>query len=200
LSLHSLQVIEGIRRIGGKEIAYRKQLKRFREHYANAIDQLQRLLQADNLVQAENYCHSLKGVAGNIGANTLYRAIAAVDTLLKQQELPAAEQIRELHDLLQQVMTDIDSLSPPPAPSAIVAERLSPEAVAAKIAQLTTALESDLGAADALLTDLRQGTADSNLEADIAVIAAEIDAFNIDQALALLAALQQRITASTSFN
>jgi PAS domain S-box-containing protein len=200
LGLQSLQVSEGVRRIGGKETAYRKQLKRFREHYANAVDELQRVLQTDNLMAAENYCHSLKGVAGNIGANAFYECVAGIDALLKQQQRPAAENIEQLRDLLQQVMTDIDSLAAPPAPVASPAKRLSADAVTAKITRLMAVLESDLGAAEALIGDLRQGTAGSELEADFDEIAAEVDAFNIDQALALLAAVQQRLLAGPSLN
>jgi PAS domain S-box-containing protein len=200
LGLQSLQVREGIRRIGGKETAYRKQLRRFREHYANAVDELQRILQTDNLTTAENYCHSLKGVAGNIGANAFYECVAGIDVLLKQQQRPAAENIEQLRDLLQQVMTDIDSLAAPPAPAASPAKRLSAAAITAKITRLTAVLESDLGAAEALIGDLRQGTAGSEFEADFDKIAAEVDAFNIDQAIALLAAVQQRLLAGPSLN
>ncbi|QSA99561.1 PAS domain S-box protein [Methylomonas sp. EFPC1] len=198
LGLQSLQVSEGIRRIGGKEAAYRKQLRRFREHYANAVDELQRILQTDNLTAAENYCHSLKGVAGNIGANAFYECIAGIDAGLKQQQRPAAEHIEQLRDLLQQVMTDIDSLTPPPTPAALPAQPLSVEAISAKITRLMAVLESDLGAAEALIGDLRKGTAGSEFEADFEAIAAEVDAFNIDQAIAMLVAVQQRLLAGPS--
>jgi CheY-like chemotaxis protein len=200
LGLQSLQVSEGIRRIGGKETAYRKQLRRFREHYANAVDELQRILQTDNFTAAENYCHSLKGVAGNIGANAFYGCIASIDILLKQQQRPAAENIEQLRDLLQRVMTDIDSLTQPPAPNMPPTKRLSSEVITTKMTQLMAVLESDLGAAEALIIDLRQGTAGSEFEADFNEIAAEVDAFNIDQAIALSAALQQRLLARPSLN
>ncbi|WP_026600922.1 PAS domain S-box protein [Methylomonas sp. 11b] len=200
LGLQSLQVSEGIRRIGGKETAYRKQLRRFREHYANAVDELQRILQTDNLTAAENYCHSLKGVAGNIGANAFYECVAGIDAGLKQQQRPAAENLEQLRNLLQQVMTDIDSLAAPPAPAALPTKRLSADAVNAKITRLMAVLETDLGAAEALIGDLRQGTAASEFEADFAKIAAEVDAFNIDQAIALLVAVQQRLLAGPSLD
>ncbi|CAD6879069.1 hypothetical protein [Methylomonas albis] len=201
LSLQSLQVAEGIRRIGGKEMAYRKQLKRFREHYATAVDELERLLKADNLAPAEIYCHSLKGVAGNIGANRLYQAVAAIDSSLKQQQRrPSEEGLQELRQLLRQVISDIDSLAPLAVTPAAPGEQLAVETISAKITQLLAALESDLGAADALLSELRQGMTDSEFAADMEIIATEIDAFNIDQALALLCELQQRLIARSTFN
>ena len=195
LSLQSLQVTEGIRRIGGKEAAYRKQLKRFREHYANAVDELLRLLAADNLTLAENYCHSLKGVAGNIGANSLFEAITRIDRQLKQQQPPTTEDIAQLRELLQQVINDIDSLAMTPASAPLAGASFAPAAMVTKITELMAVLETDLGAAEPLMTELRQGAIASRFESDINEIAARVDAFDIDQALALLAALQQRLTA-----
>ncbi len=198
LRLQSLQVIEGIRRIGGKETAYRKQLKRFREHYSSAVDELQRLLQAENLTPAENFCHSLKGVAGNIGANGLFECVARIDSLLKQQQAPSADDVAQLRELLQQVIVDIDSLAMAPANAPPAGAPLSQATMTAKITELMSALETDLGAAESLIAELRQGASGSRLEADVNEIAAQIDAFDIDRALALLAALQQRLTGSFS--
>ena len=192
LALQSLQAVEGIRRIGGKADAYRKQLKRFREHYANAVIELQDLLTEWNFVSAENYCHALKGVTGNIGAHQLYECVARIDTILKQGRQPSATEFEQLRTLLQHVLTDIDSLAPPPLPS-IVGEPLSREQVLSVIARLMAVLESDLGAAETVLNELRAGVAETGLEAAINEIAADIDVFNIDRALSLLAALQQSL-------
>lgn len=197
LGLESLQAQEGIKRIGGKEESYRKQLKRFREHYSNAVTELQRLLQANNLIEAEAFCHSLKGVTGNIGAHLVYKVVCNIDSLLKQQQMPPIEQIERLRDLLQQVMADIDSLATTSIPVPSTAERLSYEAVIAKITLLISVLETDLGAAESLINELRAGVADSDLGAAVNEIAAQMDIFNIDQALTLLADLQQRLMAES---
>jgi CheY-like chemotaxis protein len=195
LGLESLQAQEGIKRIGGKEESYRKQLKRFREHYSIAVSELERLLQANNLIEAEAYCHSLKGVTGNIGAHLVYKSVSNIDSLLKMQKRPSTEQIDSLRELLHQVMTDIDSLAATPVPLPTVAERLAYEVVMAKIDLLINVLETDLGAAEALMTELRAGLIGSELETKVNEIAAQIDRFNIDQALKLLADLQQRLSA-----
>jgi hypothetical protein len=80
-------------------------------------------------------------------------------------------------------------------PLPTVAERLSYEVVMAKIDLLINVLETDLGAAEALMTELRAGLIGSELETKVNEIAAQIDIFNIDQALKLLADLQQRLSA-----
>ncbi len=194
LALQSLQVGEGLRRIGGKEAAYRKQLKRFREHYADAVSELRRLLQANQLPAAENYCHALKGVAGNLGANKLYESVTQIDSLLKRQQIPENADIDRLQELLGQVIDDIDSLAEQPLPEPPAGTRRSQAEILAIIHALAAVLETDLGAAEALMAELRLAAAGGQFESEVNQIAAQVDAFNIDQALILLAGLQQRLT------
>ncbi len=191
LALTSLDAREGVRRIGGKADAYRKQLRRFREHYPDAVAQLQRLATQQSLRQAEEYCHALKGVTGNIGARALYEQVAAIDSRLKQGELPEAAELERLQALLRQVLRDIDNLDS----GAVVATTsayptLTPELLRDRLQRLAHALEYDLGAAEPLLAELRAGVAGTPLESEVAAIAALVDVFDIDVALARLRALE----------
>ncbi len=189
LGLKSLQVAEGVRRIGGKVDAYIRQLKRFREHYPDAVKELQQLIADKGIRSAEDYCHALKGVSGNIGAQSLFECITQIDSDLKNGEIPQPVQFARMQQLLQAVMDDIDSLSMITAEIPAVAMPLTPEQVRKKIAHLTAVLENDLGAAEAVLVELRSGVADSTLEPAINEIAEKIDNFAIDDALALLETL-----------
>jgi len=195
LALSSLNASEGVRRIGGKLEAYYKQLRRFREHYANAIDTLRQLATEAQVQQAQEYCHALKGVTGNIGATALYECVGAIDAELKKDTLPDAAALDSAQTLLQAVMRDIDSLaatlSPGPLP---VGEPLAPGQVRERLAQLAQALQDDLGSAEPLLAALRAGVDGTPLAADIDALAAQIDVFAIDEARAQLDALQDRLT------
>ncbi|HJX58410.1 MAG TPA: response regulator, partial [Thiobacillus sp.] len=128
-ALTSLDAREGVRRIGGKADAYRKQLRRFREHYSDAATQLQRLAAERDVQQAEEYCHALKGVAGSIGAQALYEKVAAIDVRLKRGALPEADESDAMRTLLEQVLHDIASLdsgsaAPTPAAAPLAPDRL----------------------------------------------------------------------------
>ncbi|MDD5334793.1 MAG: response regulator [Rhodoferax sp.] len=191
LALTSLDALEGVRRIGGKAEAYRKQLRRFREHYPDAIGQLRRLTAQQGVARAEEYCHALKGVTGNIGAHALYEKVAAIDDQLKQGRLPDAAELDQARALLQQVMQEIDTLAsgavPAPVPAAGL---LSAQARGELLTRLGQALENDLGAAESLLGQLRAGVAGSPLEKDINALAELVDVFDIDAAQAQLKRLQ----------
>jgi signal transduction histidine kinase/CheY-like chemotaxis protein/HPt (histidine-containing phosphotransfer) domain-containing protein len=196
LALTSLDAAQGIRRIGGREEAYRKQLRRFRERYPDAVGELRRLARERGLQQAEDYCHALKGVCGNIGATALYAAVARIDDQLKRDQLPDEASWEAMAALLRQVNGDIDRLAAPAAPEvATDTPALSRDEILKRLDRLAHALEYDLGAVEPILNELRSGT--RHLDAALAAMAAHIDVFAIDEALAALRTLQSSLAAET---
>jgi len=198
LALTSLDVGDGVRRIGGKVDAYTRQLRRFRENYAHAADELQRRVTDQNLQQAQEYCHALKGVIGNIGAMALFDKVSEIDVALKQGHLPEAVALDAVNVLLQDVMRDIDSLATAPkqaiAPAAVA---LGPDQIRERLERLKEALDYDLGSAESLLAELSAAVIGTPLEAAIADIAARVDVFDIDAAQALLSTLDDRSKSQT---
>ncbi len=195
-AMQSINASEGIRRIGGKAGAYRRQLHRFREHYSDASAELQSLLQKQGYIAAEHYCHALKGVTGNIGAHQLYNSLSMIDGLLKQQQMPDTAAFEQLDSLLRQLIMEIDGLAIAAPLPLMVGVAMPREQMLKHIAELAQMLETDLGAAEPLLLALRAGTVGTELETDMNEIAVELDVFNIDRALSLLTALQQRIVST----
>jgi hypothetical protein len=72
-----------------------------------------------------------------------------------------------------------------PASVTMAAEQLSDEVLKVKLGRLMTFLETDYGAAETLLNELRMGVVGSPIEEGVNKIAAQMDIFEIDQALAL---------------
>ncbi len=178
---------DGLRRIGGKADAYRKQLRRFRQHYADAVLKVREFVASGDRQGAEEFCHSLKGVTGSVGAQSLYDIVTSIDDQLKQDIAPDDVILDEAEERLQHVLREIDGIAkddalPPPG----VAEPFSPPLVRKYLSQLTQALESDLGAAEPILAQLRTGTRGTRIEQEISAIAALIDDFEIDAAHARL--------------
>jgi HPt (histidine-containing phosphotransfer) domain-containing protein len=197
-ALGSLDTHEGVRRIGGKVEAYRKQLHRFREHYYDAIDELQRLLEEDRLEDAEEFSHALKGVSGNIGAMALYEKTVAIDSQLRGGNPPGKADIEGLGALLRMVIADIDSLEVPSAPVTMPpGAPLTHAEIMDRLESLAHALEYDLGAAEGLLAELRGGLVDEANARILADISAKADVFAIDEAVALVDVLLERLQLAT---
>ena len=195
--LTHLDAEQGVRRIGGDSEAYRKQLRRFRTRYADAADKLADLIASGTTRQAEEYCHALKGVCGNIGADALFACLSDIDNLLKKEIRPGGDDLDRLRGLLGEVAADIDSLAAEPGLAPVSGGLLGREDVVDKIGQLLTLLESDLGAAQAVLAALRAGISGTDAEAVIREVAERIDLFEIDEALGLLRTLQAQLVGQT---
>jgi CheY-like chemotaxis protein/HPt (histidine-containing phosphotransfer) domain-containing protein len=186
LAMTSINARNGIHRIGDKPDAYRRQLKRFRRHFGDAAQQMRRLLGADELEPAEQYCHSLKGVVGNIGAEALFAVVSEMNTSLKLGQSPQPQALQELARLLEAVLADIDSLADADdaAPAPLDAPRQDDAQIGVQLTQLARAMKSDMGQVEAMLADLRVAMAGLPGEPALERIAQCVDVFDIDAAQA----------------
>jgi PAS domain S-box-containing protein len=80
----------GLRRVAGNETLYGKLLLEFHRDYATSIDRVRAALGEGRLTDAERQVHTLKGVAGNIGAMDLHRAAQELDSALRRGDLEEA--------------------------------------------------------------------------------------------------------------
>jgi CheY-like chemotaxis protein/HPt (histidine-containing phosphotransfer) domain-containing protein len=192
LALSSLDAVEGVRRIGGKADAYRRQLRRFRENNADAVDKLKVLIAAQDTRQASDFCHLLKGVIGNIGAQALYRQVALVDAQIKKDPALASAALEAMQVLLLQVLQEIDALGANTKPAEAGASLLDANQLREHLEGLKQALNYDLGSAEKILGQLIGGVSGTPLQEDVATIASKVDMFEIDAAQALLTQLQNR--------
>ena len=91
-SLEGLDIQGGLARVGGNRDLYRKLLIKLRDGYAKASEEIRELLKAAKGDEAERMAHSIKGVAGNVGAAPLQTAAAELEMAIKTGEtesLPA---------------------------------------------------------------------------------------------------------------
>ncbi len=190
LSLKGIDALQGIRRFGGKADAYRKQLRRFRKHYQGAVDTLQHQIAEKGIAAGEAFCHELKGVCGTLSAKELLTCVAELDVLLKQGKMPEPAQFECLQQLLQQLMGEIDGLTAPAIAMPVAAAAMGRDELLSGLATLATLLESDLGTAESLLAELNAAVVGGASEQAMAGIAADVDRFAIDEALAGIDALR----------
>lgn len=75
--------------LGGNEEMYRRLLLKYQEQYADNAALLQRELATEDLTAAGRRAHTIKGIAGSLGAQLLQSAAAALEGEL-QQGMPSA--------------------------------------------------------------------------------------------------------------
>ena len=112
-SLPGIDIAEGLARLGGNARVYRDVLGRFTRNFADAGEQAARLLAAGDADAAGRIVHSLKGVAGNLGAARLHDAAAAAEAALRHGA-PAdrSATLQALRVPLQEVVAGLAQLDP----------------------------------------------------------------------------------------
>jgi two-component system sensor histidine kinase/response regulator len=76
-SLDGIDVADGLKRVAGNRPLYRNLLLKFRQSQADAGPEIHQALAAGDRQRAERIAHTIKGIAGSIGAKDL-QAVAAV--------------------------------------------------------------------------------------------------------------------------
>jgi CheY-like chemotaxis protein len=72
----------GLRRMAGKQELYVSMLKKFVDNQKSAIENIQTALAENDLITAERLAHTLKGLAGNIGAVSLQKQTEQLELAL----------------------------------------------------------------------------------------------------------------------
>ena len=106
--LAGIDTRDGLERLGGNQELYRKLLVKFLENQADVLAQIRDALRQDRQEEAERLAHTVKGVAGNIGANTLQDAAADLDADLKEGQGLSDQKLlarfeRELNTVMQSI-------------------------------------------------------------------------------------------------
>jgi len=89
-AIAGLDLKDGLDRVGGNKKFYKNLLIKLRDGYAAAPDEIVALLEDGRLEEARRAAHSIKGVAGNVGAKKLQETAAALEEALKAGDINQA--------------------------------------------------------------------------------------------------------------
>jgi PAS domain S-box-containing protein len=144
--LPGLDTALGLRRVLGKTELYIGMLRKFCSGQRNSIAVCRAALQAGDNDTAHRIVHTLKGLAGNIGASEIQADADRLEMALKQKATISTEALAHLEQKLHSL---IDALLPClPADSKLDAILIDParvEAVSAELLQLLQASSSRAG-------------------------------------------------------
>lgn len=133
--------------------------------------------------------HTLKGLAGSLGAHRLQPLAAKVEAEIAQSELQQAT-LTELSDALSAVVDELERLPRPDSP-AVAPVALSPAELESELETLTEQLKTaDTNARSTLVTLRGALPKDAGLDE----VAQSVERYDFDQALQALTRWQQRRT------
>jgi two-component system, sensor histidine kinase and response regulator len=143
-SVPGLDAADGLRRVLGRREAYVGLLRTFAHGQAGAADAIRADLAAGRKVEALRAAHTLKGVAGSIGARQLQAEAAALEAALRRDAAPA--EVGPLLDstatTLRAFLTAVASVIPPETED-IPTGPVDPEALRTAVARIEGLLEQD---------------------------------------------------------
>jgi two-component system sensor histidine kinase/response regulator len=154
-SIAGLDTKDGLSRVAGNRKLYLKLLRQFVEQQGPAVGQIAAALAQGDIALAERLAHTLKGVAGNIGAKSVQSAAGALE-----KHIRAKAAVAEINSAKREVATALDPLckqlealgqSETPAPASLPADPARAREAAAQLAKLLS--EFDPGAADFIETN-----------------------------------------------
>lgn len=107
-SIHGLDIRAGLMVVRGNEALYRKLLLRFREQQIHFADEFEQANAVDPQT-ATRLAHSLKGVAGNLGALRLQHLAESLEQACKSGG-PIANELQALLAELTPLLNDLGKL------------------------------------------------------------------------------------------
>jgi CheY-like chemotaxis protein/HPt (histidine-containing phosphotransfer) domain-containing protein len=110
--LKGINTSAGIKRMGGDQARYQKLLVMFMENHADIIPELESAFKENDIKTAKHLAHTIKGVAGNIGADQLQVDSKSLeDTMKKADEVQIKKHLLKLKKSMDIVLFSISSLS-----------------------------------------------------------------------------------------
>jgi HPt (histidine-containing phosphotransfer) domain-containing protein len=181
--LPGIDAKRGLQRIGGNVTAYRKLLEKFVVNQAEAIDAIRGAGAANDNEAAVRHAHTLKGVAGAIGAGDLQAAAARLEAELKKAAAVLPESmIAETESELRKVLDPLWAIFAADESAAEPVRGQLPDDYADQLRKLKNLIdEYDTEAGDALekLLERVRGT-DEHLE--LSSVKRLLDGYDFDAA------------------
>jgi len=112
LDLPGLDVKAGLGIVSGKEKLYRKLLTKFERDYSNYTETIKQAWENKSPELAEREAHTIKGVAGNIGAKSIYESAGKLEAAIRNGDNADKDQLLSKFDEdLKQVLESLKSLN-----------------------------------------------------------------------------------------
>jgi two-component system sensor histidine kinase/response regulator len=103
-----LNTVSALQRLGNKKDLYLQLLAEFQKNYSDSVQTIRAALNAEDQVLAHRLTHSLKGVAGTIGAGDLGETAKQLETAITTHNAPILEALlAELEQKLALVIASI---------------------------------------------------------------------------------------------
>jgi len=195
MALPGLSVTQGVLRMGGNRELYRNLLAKFAVDYADTATLVRAERDRGSMAAVASIAHSLKGVAGNIGAMELSRAAGKLEIGITR-ECVTENLFEQFFCSLESVLTSIRLFEDADSHSDSESRLFDSSSLSSLLSEISKLLECDVAQAFGKVRDLDGVEMPSALEDDLARLQKAMGNFDIEEASqaieSLLVALKVR--------
>ena len=194
LRLEGIDVQQGLNLLNGDSSLYLKMLAQFAKTQSRAVSRMREALSKNDLEEALRLAHTIKGLAGNIGAWDLYATARIVHEALRKNDIPKTMRlIPRFSKELRVVVRSIEALEMEDIGGQATKPPLSGDTVDRLLKSLQTMLENYDAAATDVVQQLSGAVfADSDQDVLFSQLSDEIDEYNFAEAKKTLKRIVQR--------
>ena len=194
--LPGIDIEDGLTRLNGNWMIYKRILLSFRNKQFDAADQLERFILQGEWDNAARLAHSLKGSCGNLGAMQLYKAAADMEQACHNTDVDVNSTFFEtLRNSLTEVIDGLAVLENSEK-SALTevsnSTKFDPLAWRTSLKKLDKALDTDVGQAQACFESLNQNAIGSNCQDSLNELERALNIFDITTAKTITQQLQEK--------
>ena len=195
-SLPGVDLEAGLRSVNGNRKLYRSLLKQFLDSHADAADHVRADLGGGDGEEARRIAHTLKSVAGSLGAASLSATAANIENQLREENPSVPDRdVDTLSEQLAEVIAGLRTLEAEesPAPEASVGATLNVGEVSEILVHLAPLIQDgDLEALE-VASRLEPHLAGTPLVKDFRSLMAKIEGFEFEEARACLLDLEEAL-------
>jgi signal transduction histidine kinase/CheY-like chemotaxis protein len=199
--LPGISVKTGLNKVDGNQKLYRKLLVKFRRNYETVADDIRNALEVDDPETATRLAHTIKGLAGNLGAEDLYREAAYLETAIRKD--PSEKSVGQLDvfskalDLVLNSIADLELAKPDDTAAEIPGERgldsIDSDRVFFILNELRQLLEKDDFRASKSLESLKQTLPTKMAGEELIDLGKHIEGYAFEDALETLSVVEQTL-------
>ena len=193
--IEGVDVVNGLKRVAGKQDLYFKLLKTFVDNYTGATAKAQKLVVEKNVPELAALMHTIAGVAGNIGIKELYELAHPVSSELKNVSQEANPTLNSTHlqktiavfTKLEKQLPIIEKFVKANAKIAAATSEVSDDELNERLAALAKAIENnDMQAGDLCEDMIVKFTLSEEMKSKLTGIQKALNEFEFDAALDIL--------------
>ncbi|MBF0280820.1 MAG: response regulator [SAR324 cluster bacterium] len=187
-NLPGIDTKTGLERVARNDKLYRKLLKKFSQNQANSTEEIKKALKNKDIELAIRLAHTIKGVAGNIGAMDLHVAARDLESGIQQDGADVAKILLESVQVhMDQVLASIAEMKNESGESAAKSDDSSPLIDRSKIKsiinELAQLLEDDDTGATSVFESFKRYLKGAEVETELSELERLIGEYDYEEAL-----------------